>query len=269
MPPNCRSMRRRPVNAPASEWNSWARQAVTPRSSQAAALVVGDETRYLAPPTRPTTRLVAELQRRFRWCARWASGSVDQAIRTGPRSVRRALLERRHQDLVLLRRRRPAAVTAVVLTRWRVHNDRLWLTTLAASRVGPERPAAVGDRSSWHRHRGTRSSSPPPAQQRPPGGRGRRGGRRPRSPTRWPSGAGAQPVRHLPGRPDRVDHVVRPRATGLGGRPGRSRSATDTEVVVRTEVVQQRSLENLLTHELTHVTSMAGKRGRCGERRGG
>jgi hypothetical protein len=35
---------------------------------------------------------------------------------------------------------------------------------------------------------------------------------------------------------------------------------TVTEVVVRTEVVQQRGLENLLTHELTHVTSLAGKR---------
>jgi len=37
-------------------------------------------------------------------------------------------------------------------------------------------------------------------------------------------------------------------------------SDTVTEVVVRTEVVQQRGLENLLTHELTHVTSLAGKR---------
>ena len=37
-------------------------------------------------------------------------------------------------------------------------------------------------------------------------------------------------------------------------------SDTVTEVVVRTEVVQQRGLENLLTNELTHVTSLAGKR---------
>jgi hypothetical protein len=33
-----------------------------------------------------------------------------------------------------------------------------------------------------------------------------------------------------------------------------------SEVVVRTEVVQQRGLETLLTHELTHVTTLAGKR---------
>ena len=37
-------------------------------------------------------------------------------------------------------------------------------------------------------------------------------------------------------------------------------SDTTTEVVVRTQVVQQRDLEVLLTHELTHVTSLAGKR---------
>jgi hypothetical protein len=35
---------------------------------------------------------------------------------------------------------------------------------------------------------------------------------------------------------------------------------TVTEVMVRTEVVQQRGLQTLLTHELTHVTSLAGKR---------
>jgi hypothetical protein len=32
-----------------------------------------------------------------------------------------------------------------------------------------------------------------------------------------------------------------------------------SEVVVRTEVVQQRGLQTLLTHELTHVTTLAGK----------
>ena len=37
-----------------------------------------------------------------------------------------------------------------------------------------------------------------------------------------------------------------------------------TEVVVRTEVVQQRGLETLLTHELTHVTTLAGKRDGAG-----
>jgi len=37
-------------------------------------------------------------------------------------------------------------------------------------------------------------------------------------------------------------------------------SSTVSEVVVRTEVVQQRGLQTLLTHELTHVTSLAGKR---------
>jgi hypothetical protein len=37
-------------------------------------------------------------------------------------------------------------------------------------------------------------------------------------------------------------------------------SSMVTEVVVRTQAVQQRGLEQLLTHELTHVTTLAGRR---------
>jgi hypothetical protein len=37
-------------------------------------------------------------------------------------------------------------------------------------------------------------------------------------------------------------------------------SGSVTEVVVRTQAVQQRGLEQLLTHELSHVTTLAGKR---------
>jgi hypothetical protein len=41
-------------------------------------------------------------------------------------------------------------------------------------------------------------------------------------------------------------------------------SSTVTEVVIRTEVVEERGLESLLTHELAHVTTLSGDRDGAG-----
>ncbi len=123
-----------PVNAPASEWNSWARQAVDASvRNQAAALVAGDETRYLAPADPDNQRLISELQRRYRVVREMGVGQWAQAIRTNPKVIGERSWSADVKLSYCFGESTCRANNVIVGTEWRFSDDRLWLIDLAAT----------------------------------------------------------------------------------------------------------------------------------------
>lgn len=253
-------------NAPASEWSSWARRSVGDEvADQAKALLAGNEAGFLAVVDPTNAALVAEHKRRFKVLHAMGPGVWTQAV-TG--SLRTHDSRSWTADIKIgycFGAATCSSVQLVVSSEWAYKNDRLvmvdlkpsdpqwngprpWetdeLTVLAGKRV----VMAATKVNAWRLPDAVKSADKAAqvadtlAKWEPP-------------PSRY--------VIFLAGPDDWKKWYGhnQPEWAAAWAVPV---SASVTEVVVRTQVVQQRGLETLLTHELTHVTTLAGKRDGAG-----
>jgi hypothetical protein len=247
-------------DAPASAWADWARRSVDDAiRSQARALTSGDETAFeaLADPANAT--LVADLKRRFTVLRAMRLGTWTEALTGGLKQTTARSWE---GDIAISYCFGDSHCLAVQLTessRWEVRNDQLYLVELDKSdsdQNGP-RPWEVDQLSVAQGTRATvaatksnewRLASAVVAADNAAKVADQFAKWSPvpnryviflAGPTEWTAWYGHD-------QPDWAAAWAVPVSDSV------------TEVVVRTEVVQQRGLETLLTHELTHVTSLAG-----------
>jgi hypothetical protein len=249
-------------NAPASAWADWARRSVDDAiRAQAQALVAGDQNTFtgLADPANAT--LVTDLKRRFAVLRAMGLGVWTEALtgglkQTGSRSWTGDL-----KVSYCFGDKNCVASQLVESSRWELHNDQLvmvelgksdpdengprpWETDQLIVKRGARAIVAATKANEWRLDSAVAAADKAavvadafakwtPAPNRYVIFLA--------SPSEWSKWYGHE-------QPDWAAAWAVP----VGD--------TVTEVVVRTEVVQQRGLENLLTHELTHVTSLAGKR---------
>ncbi len=253
-------------NAPASEWASWARRSVDAAvNDQANALLTADESGFLAVVDPTNARLVAEHKRRFKVLRAMGPGVWTQDLTGGIRTTGARTWRAEIKIAYCFGDATCQSVELVVTSEWSLKNDRLvmvdlepsesnwngprpWETdelsvatgqrvVVAASKVGAWRlPDAVkaADRAAAVADKFAKWEKPPSRYLIFLAG-----------PSDWKTWYGHE-------QPEWAAAWAVP----VGG--------TVTEVVVRTQVVQQRGLESLLTHELTHVTTLAGKRDGAG-----
>ena len=250
------------ADAPASAWADWARRSVDDAVRiQAKALVAGDEDGFEAVADPANATLVADLKRRFTVLRAMGLGQWTETLTGGLQQSTSRSWSGDIRISYCFGDKSCVASEVIESSRWEVHNDQLVLVELgktdpdengprpwetdqlsvvqgkraivAATKVNEwrldsaivaaDKAAQVADQfAKW---------APPP----------NRYVIFLASPAEWTKWYGH----------DQPDWAAA-WAVPVGD--------TVTEVVVRTEVVQQRGLENLLTHELTHVTSLAGKR---------
>jgi hypothetical protein len=249
-------------NAPAAEWADWARRSVDAAvRDQAAALVARDESRFLAPVDPANEQLLADLTRRFKVLTQMGVGQWAQTLRASPRSTGDRAWDADIKISYCFGAPTCRAVALTVGSEWAFKNDHLVLVGLGSSdsnQMGP-RPwenddltVGTGDRVvvAAAKSNGWRVADAVTAADRaakvadtlakwdPP-------------PSRY--------VIFLAGPNDwqRWYGHEQPEWAAAWAVPV---SGSVTEVVVRTQAVQQRGLEQLLTHELTHVTTLAGAR---------
>jgi hypothetical protein len=255
-----------PVNAPASEWNAWARQAVdTSVRNQAAALVAGDESRYLAPADPENTRLVSDLQRRYRVLREIGIGQWAQTLRVpapGEPANLKVIGERKWSADIKLSYCFGEATCRVndlsLATQWRLIDDRLVMTDLATTKgnqTGP-RPweeadlaVARGSRvvvASAERYRARLAETVAMAE--------RAAKIADTLATRMP--APSRYVIFVAGPSDWSTWYSYEQPEWAGGVYIRE---TDNETVVQGRTPMA-GMESLLTHELAHVATMAGPR---------
>lgn len=136
------------ADAPASDWNRWARRAVdVALSTQARALVDGDEEGFLAAVDPGRSRLLDEFERRYEVLSTMGVGQWDQVLRGRPKVTGQLTW---HADVELSYcfgdpSCRPSSV--VFGTDWEFVEGRLVLTKLtnsSANESGP-RPWETGD----------------------------------------------------------------------------------------------------------------------------
>ena len=249
-----------PVNAPASEWNAWARQAVdTSVRNQAAALVAGDEARYLAPADPDNTGLVADLQRRYRTLREMGVGQWNQTIRTTPKVIGELSWSADIKVSYCFGDPTCRLNDVVLGTEWRLRNDRLSMTDLAvteADQYGP-RPWEKGELSIG---RGSRVVVATTQQY---GGRlaetvamADRAAKVADSFAKWKP-APSQYVAFIAGRSEWSTWYSLEQPEWAGGVYIHQ---TDNEVVINGPYTLMENMEALLTHEFTHVATMAGAR---------
>jgi hypothetical protein len=253
-------------NAPAAEWSSWARRSVGDAlSAQAKALLDANEAGYLAAVDQDNATLLAEQTHRYNVLRAMGPGVWTQDLTGG---LKDGSARSWQADIKISYCFGAATCTSAQLVEsstWGVKGDRLVMVGLVASDAswnGP-RPwetddlaVATGQRvviaaaktNAWRLPDAVKSADRAAlvadtlGKWEPP-------------PSRY--------VIFLAGPNDwkRWYGHSQPEWAAAWAVPV---SDTVTEVVVRTEVVQQRGLETLLTHELTHVTTLAGKRDGAG-----
>jgi len=247
-------------DAPASEWNDWAlREATRIEDDQATALLTGDEDAYLAALDPDDARLQVDQQRRFEVLRQMGIGQWTQTVR-GSVDVTGELAW--HADVKVTYcfgdpTCRPN--TLVIGTDWRLAKDHIVLTAVDQSgrdQVGPrpweaaELTVATGSRTvvATSSRLDRRLDDTLAAAEK--------------------AAAVADTLARWDGPPSRYVVFV---ASGADwtvwygyDQPewaaGVYVNQTDNEVVVNGPVVPLADTENLLTHEFTHVATLAGKR---------
>lgn len=251
-----------PQNAPAPEWLRWARRSMEQLlDDQATALLAGDEKGYLAIVDPDNADLVATHKRRFRtlralglgvWTQKVSGGLRDAGSRTWTVTIRISYC---FGD--------PScrAAHVPVESTWKLKNDSLVLAELKNSteEVNGPRPWEVDELQAAQGKRAVVAAS-------------KNNAWRLREGVRFADRAAAIADRFA-----RWDTAPNRYVVFLAGPSEWNRwyghdqpdwaaawavpvSNTATEVVIRTQHVRQAELEQLLVHELTHVTTLAGKR---------
>ncbi len=252
-----------PQSAPASEWTSWVRRSIgTILDAQSEALLAGDQAGYLAPADPTDTKLADELKRRFKvlhamGLGKWTQRVSGAVSKQGDRSWQAGV-----EISYCFGTSACEAVELVESATWELDSDHLIMVDLkqsTAQQAGPrpwetdELTVLVGERvimaatkgQAWRLTEAVAATD--------------RAAKVADTFSRW----AAPPDKYLiflagpddwqrwygHGQPEWAAAWTVP----VGGNV--------SEVVVRTEVVQQRGMQTLLTHELTHVTTLAGKGG--------
>jgi hypothetical protein len=253
-------------NAPAAEWTQWARSSVSDElTAQAKALLSANEDGYLAAVDPDNAKLVQDHQRRFKvlhamgpgvWTQDVAGALKDRGARSWKADIKISYC---------FGAATCSAVELVESSTWELKGDHLLMVALEQSDPGWNGPrpwetdeltVQVGKRvvmaatktNAWRLPDAVKSADKAAAIAD--------------TLAKW-SPAPARYVIFLAGPNDwkRWYGHSQPEWAAAWAVPV---GDTATEVVVRTEVVQQRGLETLLTHELTHVTTLAGKRDGAG-----
>jgi hypothetical protein len=255
-------------NAPSAEWTQWARRTVNEAvENQGKALLAADEAAYLAPVDPDSPKLLAEQKRRFAMLTAMGPGIWNQQI-SGPLKSRSSRVWTAAIKVsYCFGEPTCRSVQLIAESEWAFKRDRVVMTKLKASgsawngprpwetndliiRTGKrvvmgatkanesrlkeavriaDKAAAVADKfAKWEE-----------------------------APSRYLiflAGAGEWNNWYGHDQPEWAAAWAVPVGT------------TVTEVVVRTQVVQQSEMLTLLTHELTHVTTLAGKRDGAGAR---
>ena len=255
-------------NAPVTEWNTYAKRSVEEAvKSQADALLAADEAGYLAVVDPGSTKLMAEQKRRFTMLRAmgpgvWAQSIVGGSLRSRSSRSWTASIKVSY----CFGDPECRSVQLVADSEWAFKRDRILMTKLKESgsnHNGPrpwetddlvirttsrvvmgatkanasrlnEAAVRIADRAAAVADKLSKWESPPSRYLIFLAGAGE-----------WNTWYGHdQPV------------WAAAWAVPVGG--------TVTEVVVRTQVVEQSEMLTLLTHELTHVTTLAGKRDGAG-----
>jgi hypothetical protein len=253
-------------NAPSSEWNVYARRSVEDAvQSQAKALLEADEAGYLAVVDPDNTKLVAEQKRRFTMLRKMGPGVWTQGISGSLRSRANRAWTASIKVSYCFGEPTCRSVQLVVDTEWAFKRDRVLMTKLKESGSAWNGPRP------WETDElvidtGTRVVV----------GATKANQARLREAVRIADRAAAvadrfskweePPSRYViflagPGEWNTWYGHDQPEWAAAWAVPVGS---TVTEVVVRTQVVQQSEMQTLLTHELTHVTTLAGKRDGAG-----
>jgi hypothetical protein len=250
------------ADAPASAWSDWARRAVDDAVRiQAKALVAGDEQNFEAVADPANATLMADLKRRYTVLRAMGLGQWTESLTGGLHQSSSRSWSGDIRISYCFGDRTCVTSDVVESSRWEVRNDQLFMVEL-----GKTDPDEDGPRP-WETDQLTVV-------------RGKRAIVAATKVNEWRLDAAIaaadkaalvadQFAKWAPAPNRYVIFLASPAEwTKWYGHDQPDWAAawavpvgdTVTEVVVRTEVVQQRGLENLLTHELTHVTSLAGKR---------
>lgn len=254
------------ASAPVTEWNRWARRAINDiAEAQARALLAGDEEAYLAPVDPEDEDLIVEHQRRFKVLRAMGLGVWTQTI-TGLPTDRSTAGDRMWDAKLRITycfgepTCQPAQL--VVGSKWAMDEDRLLLVGLStsdASQAGP-RPWETDDLSVAASDRVVVASQKANAWRLPEALRaGNEAAVVADRMAKW-ADPPSRYVVFLAGPDDWERWYGEEQPEWAAGR------AVDVgpgvrEIVIRTEVVLQRELETLLTHEFIHVTTLAGDSG--------
>lgn len=253
-------------NAPAAEWNNWARRSVDDAvQSQGKALLGADEAGYLAAVDPASTKLVTEQKRRFAMLRAMGPGVWEQAVSGSLKSRSSRAWTASIKVSYCFGEPDCTSVQVVFDSEWAFKNDRILMTRLKESGSAWNGPRP------WETDElvirtGTRVIL----------GATKNNAARLAEAVRIADQAAAvadkfskwedPPSRYLiflagPGEWNSWYGHDQPEWAAAWAVPVGS---TVTEVVVRTQVVQQSEMLKLLTHELTHVTTLAGKRDGAG-----
>jgi hypothetical protein len=255
------------ANAAPSVWIDWARRTVEDKvTSQAAALLAGDEGGFLAPVDPANSKLVAEHKRRFTALRAMGLGAWTESVSgaltsTGARSwTTEVKITYCFGDPTC------RTVPLPVGTSWSFKNDQLVMVALKVSDAdwnGP-RPWETDELSVLRGDRVVLATTKANAWRLPDAVKAAdRAARVADTFAKWEE-APSRYVIFLAGPSDWTTWYGhdQPEWAAAWAVPV---SNTVTEVVIRTQVVRQSGLESLLRHELTHVTTLAGKRDGAGE----
>jgi hypothetical protein len=248
-----------PLDASASDWNNWARTAVDQSvKDQAAALVAGDEDRYLAAADQDNDDLVADLERRFTVLRDMGIGQWGQEVAATPRSIGEKSWRADIRISYCFGDPTCRVNTVVVTSEWAFRNDRLRLTVLnpaTAREIGPRpwetselvvakgtRVVVAAARRNNYRLQDAVAAADKAAKVAdtlakwdPP-------------PSRY--------VIFLAGAADWSSWYSYEQPAWAGGVFVKE---TNNEVVINSPATPRLALESLLTHELTHVATMGGR----------
>jgi hypothetical protein len=248
------------ASAPADAWNAWAlREVSRVEGDEAKALLAGDEAAYLAAADPDDARLGADLKRRFEVLRQMGVGQWTQSVKGNPKVTGQMSW---HADINVTYcfgdpKCRPNAL--LIGTDWRLAKDHIVLTAVEQSgkdQVGP-RPWEAADLTVAAGARTVVATS----------------SRLDRRLTDTlaaaeKAAAVADTLARWAGPPSRYVVFVATTSdwtTWYGYQQpdwaaGVYVNQTDNEVVVNGPVVPLADTQNLLTHELTHVATLAGKR---------
>ena len=251
-----------PANAPAAEWTDWARRAVdSSLKDQATALLAADENRYLAVVDPDNQQLVAEMKRRYSVLTQMGLGQWTQVLRASPKPTGERTWDADIKISYCFGDPSCRTVGLVIGSAWEFKNDHLVMVGLEASlpeQMGP-RPWEVDDLTVGKGDRVVVAASKSNSWRVPDAVTAADNAAKVADTlAKWETPP-SRFVIFLAGPTDWAKWYghEQPEWAAAWAVPV---SATVTEVVVRTQAVQQRGLEQLLTHELTHVTTLAGKR---------